>query len=489
MRKYYFKIFCLIAVLIYTSQISAQTQLKSQVVTWFNDSTVEKHPWKAAATVFGANMAVWSFDRFVEKTPWSDINLKSIRVNYHHGFAWDNDMFLTNQFMHPYHGSLYYNAARANGLNYWQSIPYTIGGSLMWEMCMEKEPPSINDLFSTSIGGLFGEVTNRISSAIVDESARGLPRVGMEVAGFFLAPTKSITRMINGDMFHSRPRKYYRAYKPFPLHFQGGVGASFNADQTHLFKGKFSNIIDVQVQYNDPFEIEDCKPFDYFQLNATFKQFSNQPRLSRLSAMGLLWGKNFRPYKNHKMLYGIFQHFDYYNSDSLFNTSDKVPYKISSSAAFGAGLLYNFQNDLKTISMDMGIHFNAILMGANLTDHYVVNERDYNMGSGFGNKVYSQIKFSNVGTFYLGLNFLQLYTWDGKSPNEKLRPNYDTYNSQGDNGFTNLLIINPRMEFYINKYLSFNLEEMSLIRHSNYDFYPNVSYHTFEINSSLVYKH
>ena len=139
--------------------------------------------------------------------------------------------------------------------------------------------------------------------------------------------------------------------------------------------------------------------------------------------------------------------------------------------------------------MDMGIHFNAILMGANLTDHYVVNERDYNMGSGFGNKVYSQIKFSNVGTFYLGLNFLQLYTWDGKSPNEKLRPNYDTYNSQGDNGFTNLLIINPRMEFYINKYLSFNLEEMSLIRHSNYDFYPNVSYHTFEINSSLVYKH
>lgn len=48
-----------------------------------------------------------------------------------HGFVWDNDAMGTNMFMHPYHGSLYFNSARSNGYNFWQSGFFAFGGSFM----------------------------------------------------------------------------------------------------------------------------------------------------------------------------------------------------------------------------------------------------------------------------------------------------------------------------------------------------------------------
>jgi hypothetical protein len=68
-------------------------------------------------------------------------------------------------FAHPFHGSLYFSAARTNGFNYWASVPFAIAGSFLWECCGETHPPSINDWIATSIGGAaIGETTYRLSS-------------------------------------------------------------------------------------------------------------------------------------------------------------------------------------------------------------------------------------------------------------------------------------------------------------------------------------
>ncbi len=64
----------------------------------------------------------------------------------------DNDHLNTNMFAHPYNGSLYFNAGRSNGYNFWQSELFAIGGSAMWEMFMECEYPSTNDIIATPIG-------------------------------------------------------------------------------------------------------------------------------------------------------------------------------------------------------------------------------------------------------------------------------------------------------------------------------------------------
>lgn len=77
-----------------------------------------KRGLQAGTMVFGINMGVWAFDRYIRKADFAYINGRTIKDNLKHGFVWDNDAMGTNMFMHPYHGSLYFNSARSNGYNF-----------------------------------------------------------------------------------------------------------------------------------------------------------------------------------------------------------------------------------------------------------------------------------------------------------------------------------------------------------------------------------
>lgn len=112
-----------------------------------------KRPWRAALECGGLNTAVWAFDSYVMNQNYAKISLNTINRNISNGFVWDNDNFSTNLLSHPYMGSIYFNAARSNGLSFWESVPFPFAGSLMWEFIAESEPPAINDFLSTSFGG------------------------------------------------------------------------------------------------------------------------------------------------------------------------------------------------------------------------------------------------------------------------------------------------------------------------------------------------
>jgi len=120
--------------------VSAKSQQPDSIL--YNDSTVrlKKYTLKAAIETFGLNVGVWGFDRFVMNEEFAHITSATISKNLRTGFVWDNDKFSTNLFAHPYHGSLYYNTARSNGLSFWESVPYSFAGSLMWEFTAEREP-------------------------------------------------------------------------------------------------------------------------------------------------------------------------------------------------------------------------------------------------------------------------------------------------------------------------------------------------------------
>ncbi len=131
-------------------------------------------PLVALVEVAGINAVVHLFDRYILNADYAQVSLNDIGNNFSKGFVWDNDNFSTNTFFHPYHGSLYFNAARANGLSFWQSVPYTFAGSFMWEFFCENTYPSINDFINTSIGGVaLGEMTHRLSALVLDDSAPG----------------------------------------------------------------------------------------------------------------------------------------------------------------------------------------------------------------------------------------------------------------------------------------------------------------------------
>ena len=127
-------------------------------------------PLEAVLLTSGINWGVWAFDRYALKADYAMISAKTIGKNFSKGFVWDNDKLETNMFMHPYHGSLYFNAARSNGFNFWQSSLFALGGSAMWEYVMESEYPSTNDIIATPIGGMaLGEVFYRTSDLFIDE--------------------------------------------------------------------------------------------------------------------------------------------------------------------------------------------------------------------------------------------------------------------------------------------------------------------------------
>lgn len=188
-----------------------------------SDSTLlqPRRPWKAALETFGLNMLVWSFDRYIVKEDWAYINGHTIKSNFKKGPVWDTDQFTTNLFSHPYHGSLYFNAARSNGMNFWQSAPFAAGGSLMWEFFMENEPPSINDMLATTFGGIeLGEITYRLSDLFIDNRSSGAERVGREVLAGILSPGPRLqpyhfrrslaTRFFKRTNLLFRSRQFYR---------------------------------------------------------------------------------------------------------------------------------------------------------------------------------------------------------------------------------------------------------------------------------------
>ena len=194
MKPVFKKISFLIVLVSMVQMLSAQIGYRHNVVpSALPDSLdlayyVKKYFGRSATTVVGLNLGVWAFDRYVRNQDYAYISLNTMKENLKHGFVWDNDNLGTNMFFHPYHGNLYFNAARSNGYNYWQSGLFALGGSAMWELFMESEYPSTNDIVATPIGGMaLGETFYRTSDLILDDRAMGSERVGREIAAFIIS--------------------------------------------------------------------------------------------------------------------------------------------------------------------------------------------------------------------------------------------------------------------------------------------------------------
>lgn len=120
------------------------------------DSVDEPQGWDyliPVGSMLGSNIVFWGTARYVLDEKFAYIGPGSMADNFREGFHWDADTFRTNQVGHPYQGGLYHTGARAAGFGFWGSVPYTMLGSLQWEMFMETPQPSYNDFITTTVGG------------------------------------------------------------------------------------------------------------------------------------------------------------------------------------------------------------------------------------------------------------------------------------------------------------------------------------------------
>jgi len=456
----------------------------------YNDSLrMIKRPWRAAFQSVGINVGVWAFDCYAMNEKYARISFHSIRRNINNGLVWDNDSFSTNLLAHPYNGSLYFSTARANGFNFWESVPYSIAGSVMWEMCAETEPPAINDLLSTSIAGVaLGEVSYRLSSLVLDDSKQGANRFFREFVGTLISPVRGINRLFTGDAWKVR-HKYnmYHDYNKYPVKFSATIGNRYMVDDNRFFRDSNSPYLEFNVLYGDPLKENTHYPFDYFSLNSVFNLGGNQPVVGSINLLAKLYGKYLEPIPEHKMLIGLFQHFDFYDSGLLIDGSKNIPFKISEAVAFGVGMIYQFPTTNK-VKIRQSSFFNGILLGGNLTDYYKWIDRNYNMGSGYSIKNYTSIDFGKYGNFELNLQHYRIFTWVGYE-NKNIAGIDSLYlNVQGDKGSAWLTVINPKMGINLNPNLLMTAGLYYYLRNSYYAYYrKNVFYRTFEVRFGLRY--
>ena len=469
---------------------------RSKIV--FADSTMAlpepKRYWQAAAEATGINVGVQLFDRYVISSDFAQTTLNSLKRNFTDGMVWDNDFFITNLFAHPYHGNLYFNAARSNGLSFWESAPYALGGSAMWEFLGETEPPAINDIIATTCGGIaIGEMTHRLSRTVLDDRDRGGRRFLREAAATIINPIQGLHRIFSGDAWRVRSDHYrYHDFNKIPVDMSFSVGWRYLADDGALFRGIHAPHVNITLMYGTPVDGErHTTPYDFFDLEMNAAFGGGQPFVNTLNIVGRLWSTPILDKKNMAGEFGIYQHFNYYDAKPIKDGSELTPYRISEAAGFGPGFILSLPQTGAITKLEQRIFTSGILLGGTKSDYFNVIERDYNMGSGFSVKSKTQIEFGKLGRIMLNAKYFRIYTWKGYE-NKDLQAYADGtkdlhyLNVQGDRSNAMLLVVNPVMEIHLAKQWSITLSGAYYSRRTFYKYHDTVHANTFETKIGLT---
>jgi hypothetical protein len=309
------------------------------------------------------NLVFWGFSNVVTQTSFAAVNWETIKRNFRVGFEWDVDSFSTNQFGHPYQGGLYFAAARASKLGFWTSTLYAAVGSLQWEMFMETELPSYNDLVTTTFGGaIAGEVLYRLSSAVLDPSTSGAERFGREIAATLISPTAGLTRLINGEIVEDGPS---------PMASDINLDLIVGPDRLREDGSNFklpSLSLGIEIEYGDLAPKSDFEPFDWFKVSASVNLNNRALQRGAVDAMGLLTRHGFGCGPG-SCLIGINQHYSYLDTP-IFQVG---------TSSFGG--LFRARFDLSdSFSLTAGAQLNLIALGG-MNSLYPLAEA-YDLGTG-----------------------------------------------------------------------------------------------------------
>jgi hypothetical protein len=409
------------------------TTVKNKYGDLLNDDIKfnKKYPvWKPAVEVLGVNVFTWSIDRFILQSDFSHIGPSTWKYNIQKGWEWDTDRFGINFVGHPYSGSMTFNAARSQGYNYWQSFPFAVGGSLMWEYFGENTRPSYNDVVNTPVNGAFlGEIFYRVSSNILDDRTTGGERAFREVVAGLIDPVRGLNRLLQGKSFRHTHTEVYQK-EPLNLTLSTGVH-KINEDNKTLFgNGPTNAVFNLQLDYGNPFEIRARKPFDVFRFRTEFSLGSGRKILDNILGYGILFG-NTTHWGKLAVMYGAFQYYDYW---------DNKTFELGA-IGFGGGLITKYPIS-KTINLYTNFHLSAIPLAGNSTRYGpdTSQVRDYTYNDGLSAKFETTL---NVGK-HLSASVSYYY--------------YILHTIVGPMGNNYVAILRPRLNVQIYKNLSLGFE-------------------------------
>ncbi|WP_372521662.1 DUF3943 domain-containing protein [Sulfuricaulis sp.] len=332
----------------------------------FEETEAGKSYLLPAGEIVGFNILINRLNYYTIDKQVYGTSYRTVRENLSSRWVVDTDPFAVNQFMHPYQGSVYFGLARSTGLDYWESLGYTFGGSLFWEIAGETGLPSINDLVTTGFGGTFlGEPLFRMASLLL-EGGGETPGFWQEVGAAAIAPSLGFTRLAFGDRFRSVFDSHDPAVYTYVRFGWNKVDNVFDATMSQDVN-RDAATADFHMAYGLPGKAgyTYTRPFDYFDFEftaTTANVFEN------IMSRGLLVGKEYEGGDTYRGIWGLYGSYDYI-SPQIFRVS---------STALSLGTTAQWWIS-KTVALQ-GSALGGLGYGAAGTIHGT-GERDYHYGA------------------------------------------------------------------------------------------------------------
>jgi hypothetical protein len=279
---------------------------------------VDKSTLLPAGEIVAFNVLVNRFNYYVIDKQVYGTTYSSVRENLKGKWVVDTDPFAVNQFMHPYQGSVYFGLARSSGFDFWESLGYTFGGSLFWEIVGETGRPSINDLVTTGFGGAFlGEPLFRMASLLLEGEGE-TPGFWRELGAAAISPSLGFTRLAFGDRFRSVFDSRDPAVFSYVRLGWNKVDAVFDEAVSQTIR-RDTATADFRMAYGLPGKdrYSYTRPFDYFDFEftaTTANVFEN------IMSRGLLVGKEYAAGEAYRGVWGLYGSYDYI-SPQIFRVS------------------------------------------------------------------------------------------------------------------------------------------------------------------------
>jgi hypothetical protein len=316
--------------------------------------------------VAAVNALTWFYNWHIQRWAWANVGTRSWWDNLQAGFSWDDDAYGANQVAHPYHGSLYFNSARASGYGFWGSVPFVAAGSLGWELFTENVRPSLNDLINTTLGGIaLGEVSYRMSGLLT--SRKSVP-AGRRMGAFVVSPIARAHSLLHGTHSAAPSPTAESRSTSLAIGQRRGDGTPLQGDTgPRPFVG-------LSFDHGSVFDDQFNRPYDAFEFRLQLSPRENVI-LTHASVSGLIARRHLGRTPRTQLLLGLYQHYDY----------DDLPMAKASSQSVSGALLYRGMPGART-AVDLGFHLEVVPLGAVASDHELVRRRDYDFGPGLGGR-------------------------------------------------------------------------------------------------------
>lgn len=365
---------------------------------------------EALAINFGAS----ALNEYVRNANFNQISPRSWWSNLEEGFTYDDNEFTTNQFIHPFNGSQYYNAARSNGLSFWPSYAIALAGAFHWEWMGETHPMSFNDLVSTGVGGAaMGETMYRFSSMMLDNEATGSRRFFREAGSFIVDPIRGFNRLISGRAWKVQPNPS----DPMDTNPIGQFNV-VSAGWRRIGNGNYPSLshdvsdygfLEYWHNHGNVFDNDRRGPWDYFTFDGQVN-FGDKTKFGKLIIQGNWLTTTVGASDPAKHMGAVVQHFEYINSNAYEYGGQSV----------GVGLFSRW-GSMGALSMNTRFDLMATLLGAVNSDYsdslaVVADQeraREYDYGPGAGGNAMVVLNYKNAPLFSARYRLHFIYVTNG----------------------------------------------------------------------------